>query len=155
MENNTLAQNGEFTLSVEYIQKIVDNYKNNQLATINENLEINDAHSIQFNLKVIKDFIARIEEEAFAVDPYLTEEKLGIRMYYGAYDEVTEEPIPEDYARKHTLVMVPTITTEEDIIEDFNPFASESQTSFGLIPRALSQNHGVLVPPKTNSVESY
>ena len=153
MENNILGNNEEFTLNLEFIQQLVNNYKNKQLQAISETLGIEDAHSIHFNIKVLKDFIARIEEEAQAAHPDLTDEKLGIRMYYGAYDEVTENPIPEEYASKHTLVMVPTITTEENTIEDFNPFTSQS--SFGLVPRALSQNHGTLVPPKGNSIESY
>lgn len=144
------TESNENILPTEYIQNLVNNYRENQLACINTNLNMDDAHSIWFNLATLKSFIAEIEAQAADVDPNVSDADLGIRFYYGAYPEFPEQPIPEDYAKRHTLVLVPT-KKEDGLNYDFNPFAEPSS----LAVTALAQNHGSLVPPNPSIVESY
>jgi hypothetical protein len=154
-------------MSSDLIQELVDNYRDNQLTFINENLEINDAHSIWFDLETIKNFVAEIENQARLIDPTCPDKNLGIRFYYAAYPEDPTSPVPDDYAMRHTLVMVPTKKEDDGSGEmlnyDFNPFESDSETDTenalaligGLGRNALAQNHGILVPPGSGIVESY
>ncbi|CAD7802679.1 hypothetical protein CHRY9390_00963 [Chryseobacterium aquaeductus] len=162
-EDHEYAENSDpNTIPTEVIQSMVDNYRSNQLACINETLQIDDAHSIWFDMVTLKKFISDIEIEAHQVDPHVSEEDLGIRLYYAAYPETTEEPVPEDYARRHTLIMVPT-KKQDDLNYDFNPFESDCETdtetalalAAGIGREALAQNHGILVPPGNGTVESY
>jgi hypothetical protein len=142
-------------ISAEIIQSLVDNYRSNQLVYINENLGTDDAHSIWFSLVTLKKFIAEIEDEAQKMNPSIREEDLGIRFYYAAYPEFPELPIPENFSKKHTLVMVPT-KKEQDSNYDFNPFESEENALAVAERMALAQNHGDLVPPgASTNIESY
>jgi len=141
-------------LPTTLIQSLVDNYHNNQLSFINENLSVEDAHSIWFDLPTLKSFIEDIEEQAAIIDPNVTDADLGIRFYYAAYPEFPEEPVPSDYALRHTLVMIPT-KKEDGLNYDFNPCEEEGE-SLAIRPvMALAQNHGSLVPPDTSTVETY
>lgn len=150
------------TLPTVFIQALVDRYRNNQLDYINANLGMEDAHSIWFDLETIKNFIAEIEYEARLIDPHSDVKDLGIRLYYGAYSETPVNPIPEDYGKRHTIVMIPTKTKEDGSGEmlnfDFNPFAdknSDNEQALAITPGALGQNHGALIPPNNSIVESY
>ncbi|MCU7619105.1 hypothetical protein NZ698_18150 [Chryseobacterium sp. PBS4-4] len=168
--DNSQRQNQSISpssMSCDTIQELVDNYHNNQLAFITENLGFEDAHSIWFDLETIKNFIAEIELQAHLIDPTCPDKDLGIRFYYAAYPETPTDPIPEDYAKRHTLVMVPTKKEEDGSGQmlnfDFNPFESDSETDpenalaliGGLGRNALAQNHGKLTPPGNPIVESY
>lgn len=135
------------TIPTAQIQSLVDNYRDNQLLCINENLSMNDAHSIWFNMEILNNFIAEIKAKAQEVDPNITDADLGIRFYYAAYPEVPESTTPSNYGRRHTLVLVPT-KKHESTICDFNPYSPETAL-------ALAQNHGCLVPPDNNQIESY
>jgi len=141
-------------ISADLIQSLIDNYRSNQLACINEKLDTEDAHSIWFSIETLKSFIARIEEEAHKIDSSVTENDLGIRFYYAAYPEVPQDPIPERFSKKHTLVMIPTKRVD-GLNHDFNPF--EEENALAVTERmALAQNHGTLVPPDaTTNIESY
>lgn len=145
--------NTNLTLPVDLIQNLVDNYRNNQLDCINQNMAIDDAHSIWFDLPTLKNFIAEIETQAQTIDPNVPSADLGIRFYYAAYPQVPQQPIPSNYAKRHTLVMIPT-KKENGLNYDFNPFEEEKALAItgGL---ALAQNHGDLVPPGASIVESY
>lgn len=142
-KNKKKPQSSPNTLPISVVQDLVNNYRDNQLTYINENLGIDDAHSIWFDLQTLKNFIQEIEKQANLVDPGISDEYLGIRFYYAAY---SEEPVPSDYGKRHTLVMIPT-KIEEGINYDFNPFEESGM--------ALAQNHGCLVPPTASQVESY
>jgi len=101
--------------------------------------------------------IADIEKEAYEVDPEVRTEDLGIRFYYAAYPEDPQEPIPADYAKRHTLIMVPT-KKKDDLNYDFNPYEDSSHAlavTLEVSGRAVAQNHGALIPPGTSIVESY
>jgi hypothetical protein len=166
-----LNDNSEFlnpgTMSTDTIQELVDNYRNNQLSYINQNLGIDDAHSIWFDIETVKKFIEQIEYQARLIDPSCPDKNLGIRFYYAAYPQTPTDPIPEDYALRHTLVMIPTKKEDDGSGEmlnyDFNPFESDSETdkdtalalTAGINRSALAQNHGDIIPPGTAKVESY
>lgn len=152
-DSNEIENNNSSQLPVAFIQKLVDNYRNNQLALINQNMAMDDAHSIWFDLVTLKNFIAEIETEALAIDPNVESKDLGIRFYYAAYSQEIESPIPSNYSKKHTLVMVPT-KKEEGMNYDFNPFQEEGKT-LSVTGIALAGNHGDLVPPGASIVESY
>ena len=153
--NNTNLNNPN-TLAVDLIQDLVDNYRNNQLNCINQNIKIDDAHSVWFDLPALKNFIAEIEAQAQIVNPAVQSNDLGIRFYYAAYPENPAQPIPSNYAKRHTLVMIPT-KKEEGLNYDFNPFQEEGKalSVTGVIAIALAGNHGDLVPPGASIVESY
>lgn len=150
-------------LPVDYIQNLVDNYRNNQLSYINQNMGMIDSHSIQFDLPTLKKFISDIENLAESSDPTITDEDLGIRFYYAAYPETPESSVPANYALRHTLVLIPTINkvVEGEILNcDFNPLENgEENKTPALMPtralNALAQNHGTLSPPSSSCVESY
>lgn len=144
-------------IPTEVIQSQVDNYRNNQLMAINECMGIDDANAIWFDMVTLKKFIADIEKEAYEVDPEVRTEDLGIRFYYAAYPEEPQEPIPADYARRHTLIMVPT-KKKDDLNYDFNPYEDSSHAlavTLEVSGRAVAQNHGALIPPGNSIVESY
>lgn len=145
-------------LPTTLIQSLVDNYHNNQLSFINENLGMQDAHSIWFDLPTLKSFIQDIEAQATIIDPNVTDADLGIRCYYAAYPETPASPVPVEFGLRHTLVMVPT-KKQEGLNYDFNPCQEEEEKALALTlskpNMALAQNHGQLVPPGSSSVESY
>jgi len=157
------------TMPIQLIQEMVDNYRNNQLNFINNNLGITDSHSIWFCLDRVKEFIEQIENHAKQADPQCPDKDLGIRFYYAAYPEDSCDPIPEDYAKRHTLILIPTKKKEDGSGElldfDFNPFENHCDTdkqsvlaitaTAELGRSALAHNHGALIPPGTNIVESY
>lgn len=159
----------QIVMPVDTIQELVDNYRDNQLACINNNLNMNDAHSIWFRIDIIKEFIEQIEHDAKLIDPQCSDKDLGIRFYYAAYPENPTEPIPQDYAKRHTLVMIPTKKKDDGSGEmlnyDFNPYDDDSDDDknnalaltggVGKSTNALAQNHGKLNPPGTTIVESY
>lgn len=151
MDNTNL--NNPNTLPVDFIQNLVDNYRNNQLNCINQSIKIDDAHSVWFDLPALKNFIAEIEAQAQIVNPAVQSNDLGIRFYYAAYPENPAQPIPSNYAKRHTLVMIPT-KKEEGLHYDFNPFKEEGK-ALGVTGIALAENHGTLIPPNTSIVESY
>jgi len=141
------------TLPTELIQEMVDNYRKNQLSYINENMAMNDAHSVWFDIPTLKNFIAEIESEAQKIDPQVQDSELGIRFYYASYSENPPSTISADYAKMHTIIMIPT-KKQNDLNYDFNPFGEEEALA-SRPSLALAQNHGCLVPPDTTQVESY
>lgn len=167
------------TMSSSFVQKLIDNYRSNQLAAINTKFGIEDAHSIRFDLSTLKKFISDIENEAKKVNPAITENDLGVRFYYAAYPQVenwnTMEGIPigTNYAGKHTLVMVPTLkmgNAEGEILSyDFNPLDASTynqnnendgeQGEIMAMNKSLSailcQNHGNLIPPDNTVTELF
>lgn len=138
------------------IQNLVDNYRSNQLEAINQDLNIEDAHSVWFDLPTLKSFVAEIEAQAKLIDQNVKDVDLGIRFYYAAYPAVPEPSVPTEYANRHTLVMIPT-KKMNNLNYDFNPFEnkSESLAVAGVLTDALALNHGTLVPPSASIVESY
>ncbi|MDR6490022.1 hypothetical protein J2799_004573 [Chryseobacterium vietnamense] len=169
-ESNNPLQPG--TMSNSLIQALIDNYRQNHLSAINTALGIQDAHSIWFDLPKLKNFIAKIEEEAAKVNPSASDEDLGIRFYYASYPKqenwsiMDSHPVPTEYAEKHTLVMIPTLKKVNEggelIDYDFNPFQNTDGNPLSLNSRSvkgigggeeddddkgLGENSGTLIPP--------
>lgn len=161
------------TMTCEFIQTLVDNYRKNHMVCINEKLGIQDAHSIHFDLATLKKFISDVENETQKTNPDATEKDLGIRFYYAAYpksnewDIMANTPIGVEYAERHTLVMVPTMRTSDENGEilsyDFNPLSTSGKGEFMAMAAkkgtntgdSLAQNHGTLSPPSDPKVESF
>ncbi|MFS4432110.1 hypothetical protein [Chryseobacterium sp. S90] len=173
-ESNNPLQPG--TMSNSLIQALIDNYRQNHLSAINTALGIQDAHSIWFDLPKLKNFIAKIEEEAAKVNPATSDEDLGIRFYYATYPKqenwsiMDSHPVPVEYAGKHTLVMIPTVKkaseTGELVDFDFNPFHTVEGKSLALNAHkakdkgedpdtGLGENSGTLIPPAPPMGTSY
>ncbi|MGH1520654.1 hypothetical protein [Chryseobacterium sp. JK1] len=182
-ESNNPQQPG--VMSTSLIKNLIDNYRQNHLSTINNNLGIEDAHSIWFDLPKLKKFISMIEEEALKTNPETKEEDLGIRFYYASYPKVENwsimdsHPVPQEYAEKHTLVLIPTLKkiNEEGISNhyDFNSLQADGNDKvLGLsaakrggpiIPTGptgpsdddgtIGENSGTLIPPSPPFGESY
>ncbi|PTT38279.1 hypothetical protein DBR28_08765 [Chryseobacterium sp. HMWF028] len=182
-ESNNPLQPG--IMSNSLIQALIDNYRQNHLSAINTALGIQDAHSIWFDLPKLKNFIAKIEEEATKVNPATSEEDLGIRFYYASYPKtenwniMASHPVPQEYAEKHTLVLIPTMkkTNEngETYDSDFNNFqADRNNSNLALNARnftpsanfdgdggpqgddtGLGENSGTLIPPAPPMGTSY
>jgi len=176
-ESNNPLQPG--VMSNSLIKVLVDNYRQNHLTAIKNNLGIEDAHSIWFDLPKLKRFIAMVEAEALKTNPETTDEDLGIRFYYASYpkaenwDIMASHPVPKEYAEKHTLVMIPTVkSTNEDgnvLHSDFNTLQASGR-SLGLSAAkkggtsndgssdddgTIGENHGLLIPPSAPMGESY
>ncbi|WP_108809385.1 hypothetical protein [Aquimarina spinulae] len=134
-------------LSVKLVKEMITGYRDNQLKEINEEMHINDAHSIWFDLDTIKKFIYHIETTAKNNPNYVSNESgLGIRIYYANYPkrETWENEYQNDlsgfnnneetmqYEHLHTLVMIPTIRRKVGAIEyniDFDINDSRTYTT--------------------------
>jgi hypothetical protein len=168
------------------VAEMVKNYRNNQLASIESplvpNPVANDAQSIWFPLDSIKKFIYHIEK-GIEVEKPNSKPKLGLRMYYAAYPEkslwgtkgyeelsiLSSNSITEQYGKKHTLVLIPTLEIH-GVNADFNPTDINTYTGFesptnpfsspGYVPMALAidvmaKNHGGLAPPHSSQGNAF
>ncbi|MDR6517214.1 hypothetical protein [Chryseobacterium camelliae] len=176
--NGLNTNSGPNTLPHNFIKSLIDNYKNNQLVSINNDQNISDSHSIHFDLAVLKKFISDIEIETKKVLPTVTTQQLGVRMYYAAYPDTNHwsmtdgQSIPDNYAAKHTLVMIPTLKMADEqgqiLNYDFNPInpatynanaditASSTGSGSGNVSTDIvAQNHGGLIPPGPTKVEKF
>lgn len=161
-------------MSNKLIQNLIDNYRKNHLNAINGALGIEDAHSIWFDLPKLKKFIAMIEAEAIKTNPSCTEDDLGIRFYYAAYPNnenwsiMDSHPVPQEYAERHTLVLIPTLKRENEAGElhdyDFNSSLSSERDSIALALSArkkkltdhsIGENNGALIPPGNSFTEGF
>ncbi|MVO10430.1 hypothetical protein GOQ30_14745 [Flavobacterium sp. TP390] len=173
-KEKTLKSSKPNTLKQSLVNEMIQQYRNNQLATINKTNIENDAHSIWFELETLKKFITDVENEA-KKNGNTSSNDLGIRFYYAAYPEkvkwgttgyeelsfLLNSPITQQYENKHTLVMIPTIDVEGKNV-DFNPMDKNTFTGFQNTTKKgdykimsktsansdiTAQNHGNLIPP--------
>lgn len=158
------------SVAINYFKALISNYRNNHWQTINTNLNNRsgavDSRSVWFNLNQLKGFIYEIEKNVAAnCQGNHCGKELGIRIYFGEYDNTTNPT----YAGYHTLVMVPTMknpnrekwnTPEENIDFDYSilnkcqPACPDSsiQSLMALLPdfgntSMGAMNHGGLIPP--------
>lgn len=168
------------TMNQNMVKEMVDNYRNNQLVAINEKLEMDDSYSVSFNLGAINNFANSILNESTKVKPELTENDLGIRIYYAAYpqsegmERFAREGVALNYNMKHTVVMIPTIKRRNENGEtmdyDFNPLDKETYNrttsyrtgglkmmSYGTSSEneVMAMNHGSLIPPSDPTILKY
>lgn len=96
-----------------------DNYKNQQLASINSaGYVTNDATSVWFPIDTIKNFLSQIENRVCVSG--CTDKAFGVRIYFASYpglnsgsgqfDDPNLTVVPAVYNKHHTLFMVPTYT---------------------------------------------
>jgi len=174
------------TLDADLIHVMTQGYEKNQLDYIQSKsgtIAPSDAKAIWFDLETLKRYLYHIEKKSQKVDGTITDKKLGVRFYYSTYpskDTIMKYDFKDlkdpsgnllfsDYEGLHTLVMIPTITIGDKIL-DFNPldestfregFSQKSnyayrpgqnipnnQTGALAGTRDMSgQNHGTLYPP--------
>lgn len=160
-EFDSIERNGANSLSVDFIRAAVAQYRSNQLQCTADNLGLEDAHSIWFDLPTLKKFIADVENMARNVDASVIDADLGVRMYYAAYPENLEDiSIKNEYHKLHTLIMIPTKKKENSVGEivhyDYNPLINSSDKRLALVTtKAMAQNHGSLAPPDSCEGELY
>ncbi|KMQ68059.1 hypothetical protein ACM39_09355 [Chryseobacterium sp. FH2] len=169
-------------LPIDFVQNLIDNYRSNQLQAINKEMQTTDAHSIWFSLEKLKKLINDIETETQKVDSSIGVKELGIRFYYAAYPKIEDwtrmegYSIPDTYAGKHTLVMIPTLNRQDEqgnyFNFDFNPLDQNSYTEAvagkgkgkGKIiamaakvaqQQTIADNHGTLSPPADPKAELF
>lgn len=157
-------------VSINYFKSLVSNYRANHWNTINSNLNNRsgqvDSRSVWFDLNELKGFINAIETSvANKCDGKHCDKQLGIRIYFGEYDNTTNA----NYSGYHTLIMVPTIknsdprkinTPEENLDFDYRylntckPKCPDSLTTelMALLPSLGNadmgaMNHGGIIPP--------
>jgi hypothetical protein len=165
------------TLKYQLVKNMIDNYRTNQLNSIqnsNINAVENDAQAIWFDIETLKKFIADVESQT-QNNSNMTVNNLGIRFYYAAYPELNRwgtsgyeelsdllnDPVTQLYEKKHTLIMIPTINVE-GIDKDFNPMDKNTYEGFNSTINnsnyqimsvsnstlsTTAKNHGVLFPP--------
>lgn len=159
------------TLEVGLIHAMTKKYKENQLLTINDNLNNNtnpyfndpqikadrlgDARTIWFDLETLKAFVYQIEMNAQTQEKEpIPSTDLGIRIYYASYpdtiywgrpyNDLTMEDgshvLPENYQRRHTVIMIPTIFRDGHNVDfdPLNPFTFTKPLSSSAIYSPLS-----------------
>ena len=192
--NNTICMNYQndsiSRLPVDLVYDMVRGYETNQLKSIQDTLNLIDSRAVWFDLKTLKKFLYHIEMTTTKSNGRISPEDLGLRIYFARYPGQEEWGTNYDgtlayfnnsdetkqYAKKHTLIMVPTIKGDVDHI-DFNP-DDESTYTNGLPnyadildydmplpllmplptaqlpltnPSITAQNHGGLFPPKKSN----
>jgi len=145
------------TLEVALIHAMTKKYKENQLSIINQSSKeenhyfsepelpeepYGDARAIWFDLETLKAFVYQIEMKAKTQGEIpVSSTDLGIRIYYASYpdanygrygysDLLSEDGsniLPENYQKRHTLVMIPTIRRDGQNV-DFDPLNATTFT---------------------------
>ena len=133
------SSNKKSKLTNGLVHDMVNLYRNNQLENIQGVVSkpINqDAYSIWFDLDTIKKFIYHFEHDMKNDETY-SKNKRGLRIYYAAYPDsvswkkteyknsltdMLKDPIKRNYEKRHTLVMIPTLQTDDGKIIDVNLF---------------------------------
>ena len=122
-------------LEVPLVHEMVNGYKDNQLFHINNQIRIDDAHSIWFDLETLKAFMYHIEMNAKESEFKLTDKDLGLRIYYSRYPESKswedhkdlQGQVDQNCEKLHTLLMIPTIN-KKGLNMDFNPLDIRTYT---------------------------
>ncbi|MGB0871487.1 MAG: hypothetical protein ACPG4W_05030 [Flavobacteriales bacterium] len=141
------------TLSFGLIDTMANNYRDNQKKVINNDLNIKDAHSVWFPLDSLLAFIYHMEMNADSNG--VERNQLGLRMYYGAYDNENMNK------KRHTLIMVPTLRRDDNLNHDYNPLDSRTYAQplndfhTSTSPAKIAAlNHGGLLPDLTSNKPS-
>lgn len=155
-------------MPTQLISEMIQCFSSKQHAAIQTGCNLNDAKSVWFDLKSLKNFVAQFEEEVKKVNPQITDADLGVRFYYAAYPtgtnwtnspypeikEMHSNPILNQQAGRHTLIMMPTLKRQhngQDVNVDFNPYDPASYTinnhSCLSATELMAMNHGSLFPP--------
>ncbi len=143
------------------VHRMIQNYRNNQQRAIENNLNIRDANACWFDLVTLKNYICHLEE-SIAQSGCNNLGDIGLRFYYGAHTTTPSAyGSPDNYARLHNLVIIPTYRHTDGTNVDFDPAkidrASCKPMSMNLLRGDTStsttnivlfaQNHGQLGPP--------
>lgn len=113
------------------VVKMITNYQSQQYQLITNPASTvapiaDDARSVYFSLNKLKSFIFEIERLCCQRSCNVQLGELGIRFYYGAYNNSLPLPdgVIDQYQGKHTLVLVPTYTKNiggVSVHVDFSP----------------------------------
>jgi len=112
----------------------VAKYQRERQTTINKKYKINDALSCWYSLDTLKKFICLIEKysKVLKVPPG----QLGIRFHYAAYPDERRIRFDSNYAKLHTLFMVPTYA-DSGTNFDFDPRPRDFGPATQIKPGAL------------------
>ncbi|MBB3123291.1 hypothetical protein FHS04_000788 [Mesoflavibacter sabulilitoris] len=178
--DNTLCLNYERSdksnLEIGLVHEMTTLYQNST--------NLDNTKAVRLDLETLKTFIYHLEMESKKNN--ISSKDLGIRFYYARYPKQAtwnsvyardlsgfiRDSKTEQYALRHTLVLIPTIK-QDSINYDFDPLVPQSyttglsssyltssdnynanQTIFALTvtePTVSAQNHGGLYPPYSNT----
>jgi hypothetical protein len=120
-------------LEVDLVRNMIRGYKDHQKHYIDAASNINDAHSIWFDLETLKAFIYHVEYQTKQNTNVVTKPELGLRIHYSRYPEfktwkdhsdlndLAQNPLGKQYGQRHTLVIIPTIKRKDGENVNFNP----------------------------------
>jgi hypothetical protein len=132
-------------LTTELVKSMVVKYNNvqlNNIQTATTNPVPTDAKAIWFDLETLKKFMYHIEHNVSKNYTLSRNKKIGVRIYYAAYPKnermralASSQTDPDfsfnpNYENLHTLVMIPTIATDDGINFDFNPLDATTYNGF-------------------------
>ncbi len=103
------------------VKQMINNYGLNQLAAINSALQIADARACTFDFEKLKAYICHLEA-LLEQNQCPLPGKLGLRFYYAAHNAMPPlDGVPDDYKRRHTLIVIPTYADSAGNNIDFDP----------------------------------
>jgi hypothetical protein len=114
-------------ISGNLAKSMFTDYKNQNQPLLQLDDGTEDANRIWFSLETLKNFIWKIEEEA-CKHACIRPMNLGVRIYYAKYPDNMNNPelntLPANYAKHHTLFMVPTYQdiSNNETQWDFDPW---------------------------------
>lgn len=135
------------TMPKALVENMIENYKKNQLVAIENNTTNgvkSDAQSVWIDLNGLKEFIETIECKA----PEGNKE-LGIRFFYTAYPDEASfgaagyedlKDVDKRYAKKHSLILIPTIKVD-GVNTNFNPDETTEGTENKTVQVLMAKNH--------------
>ncbi|WP_156133122.1 hypothetical protein [Lacinutrix sp. Hel_I_90] len=120
-------------LEVDLVRNMISGYKDYQKRYIDSASNLDDAHSIWFDLETLKAFIYHVEYQTKQNTNVIAKPKLGLRIHYSRYPEfktwkdhsdlndLAQDPLGKQYGERHTLVIIPTIKRKDGKNVNFNP----------------------------------
>lgn len=120
-------------LEVDLVRNMISGYKDHQKRHIDTATNLDDAHSIWFDLETLKAFIYHTEYNTLQNSNTVSSPELGLRIHYSRYpefkswsnysdlDDLAQDPMGKQYGERHTLVIIPTIKRKDGEHVNFNP----------------------------------
>ncbi len=120
-------------LQVDLVRNMISGYKDYQKRYIDTASNLDDAHSIWFDLETLKAFIYHVEYQTKQNTNIVANPELGLRIHYSRYpefnqwkdfsdlDDLAQDPLGSQYGERHTLVIIPTIKRKDGKNVNFNP----------------------------------
>ncbi|WP_452599936.1 hypothetical protein [Pontimicrobium sp. MEBiC01747] len=128
-------------LEVDLVRNMISGYKDYQKRYIDNASNLDDAHSIWFDLETLKTFIYHTEYNTLQNSNVVSKPELGLRIHYSRYpkfenwknfsdlNDLATDPLGKQYGEHHTLVIIPTIKRKDGKHVNFNPLDTNTYTN--------------------------